>query len=64
LFQKAERVAGLLHEAGYFGPYGIDAYRYRLADAHGFCALGEINARYTMGFAIGFPRQAAELSLS
>jgi hypothetical protein len=64
LFQKAERVAGLLHEAGYFGPYGIDAYRYRLADAHGFCALGEINARYTMGFAIGFPRQTAELSLS
>ena len=64
LFEQAERVAGLLHAAGYFGPFGIDAYRYRLGDTRGFCALSEINARYTMGFAIGFPRTTAELSLS
>ena len=63
LFEQAERVAGLLHEAGYFGPFGIDAYRYRLGEAYAFCALGEINARYTMGFAIGFPRPTTELSL-
>ncbi|HEY0462673.1 MAG TPA: hypothetical protein VGC79_00620 [Polyangiaceae bacterium] len=63
LFQQAERVAGLLHDAGYFGPFGIDAYRYQMGDARGFCALSEINARYTMGFAIGFPRPPPELSL-
>jgi len=64
LFERAERVAGLLHRAGYFGPFGIDAYRYQLGAERGFCSLGEINARYTMGFAIGFPRATAELSLS
>jgi hypothetical protein len=35
-----------------------------LGDARGFRKLGEINARYTMAFAIGFPRATAELSLS
>ncbi|MEI9936000.1 MAG: hypothetical protein WDO69_02120 [Pseudomonadota bacterium] len=63
LYEQAERVAGLLHGAGYFGPFGIDAYRYQLDDRHEFCALSEINARYTMGFAIGFPQPTAELSL-
>ncbi|HYP76985.1 MAG TPA: hypothetical protein VER12_13550 [Polyangiaceae bacterium] len=63
LFERAEAVARLLHQAGYFGPFGIDAYRYRVGDEAGFCALSEINARYTMGFAVGFPRPPAELSL-
>jgi len=63
LLDQAERVAGWLHEAGYFGPFGIDAYRYRLGESYGFCALSEINARYTMGFAIGFPRKTSELWL-
>lgn len=64
LVERGQRVAGSLHEAGYFGPFGIDAYRYQAHEARGFCALSEINARYTMGFAIGFPRRPAELSLS
>lgn len=64
LLEQGQRVAGLLHEAGYFGPFGIDAYRYHVGDARGFCALSEINARYTMGFAIGFPRPPSQLSLS
>lgn len=63
LLERAEVVAHLLHEAGYFGPFGIDAYRYQTAHARGFCALSEINARYTMGFAVGFPRPPAQLSL-
>lgn len=63
LLERGHQVARLLHETGYFGPFGIDAYRYRLDDAAGFCALSEINARYTMGFAIGFARPAVELSL-
>ncbi|HKO49363.1 MAG TPA: hypothetical protein VJV79_16640 [Polyangiaceae bacterium] len=63
LLERAEHVAGLLHGAGYFGPFGIDAYRYRVDDRNDFCALSEINARYTMGFAIGFPRKTSELLL-
>jgi hypothetical protein len=64
LFEQAARVAVLLHDARYWGPFGIDGYRYQLGDAGGFCALSEINARYTMAFAVGFPRATAELSLS
>ncbi len=60
---QTESVARALAAAGYFGPYGIDAYRYEHAGSRGFCALGEINARYTMGFATGFPRPAHELVL-
>lgn len=60
---SAARVARALARAGYFGPFGIDAYRYELAGRPGFCALSEINARYTMGFAVGFPRPASELVL-
>jgi len=63
LSAQAERVARLLHEAGYFGPFGIDAYRYLVAGQEGFCALSEINARYSMGFATGFPRHPSELAL-
>ena len=63
LFEQGERVARALSGAGYFGPFGIDAYRYELDKASGFCALGEINARYTMGFVTGFPRPTNELTL-
>ncbi|MDP3275113.1 MAG: hypothetical protein Q8Q09_07940 [Deltaproteobacteria bacterium] len=54
LFEAAQRCALKLTSAGYFGPFGLDAYRYR--DPQGrtrFCALGELNARYTMGWAVG-----------
>jgi hypothetical protein len=64
LFECAERVAGLLHAAAYFGPFGIDAYRYELAGNSAFCRLGEINARYTMSFVTGFPRHPSELALA
>ncbi|MCC6810932.1 MAG: hypothetical protein IT381_26115 [Deltaproteobacteria bacterium] len=50
LLIAAERTAAALRDTGYFGPFGIDGYRYE----RGFCALSEINARYTMAFAIGF----------
>ena len=64
LFDQASRVATLLQGARYWGPFGIDGYRYQTGNGRGFCALSEINARYTMAFAIGFPRGTAELSLS
>jgi hypothetical protein len=60
LLAQGERVAGALANAGYFGPFGVDAHRSREA---GFCALSEINARYTMGFVTGFPRHPSELWL-
>ena len=60
---SAEQTAVALGGAGYFGPFGIDGYRYKMDDQVAFCALGEINARYTMGFVTGFPRHPSELSL-
>ena len=61
---SGEGVARRLASVGYFGPFGLDAYRYELAGEPGFCALGEINARYTMGFSVGFPRHPSELVLT
>jgi len=52
LEEEARRVARALADAGYFGPFGIDAF----AHADGFSQRSEINARYTMGFGIGFGR--------
>ena len=49
LLSEAERSALALHRAGYFGPFGIDAYRHQ----RGFNPRSEINARYTMAWAIG-----------
>jgi hypothetical protein len=53
--EEARRVGAALFAAGYFGPFGIDAYVYR--DRTGALRLqprSEVNARYTMGFAVGF----------
>jgi hypothetical protein len=61
--ERAETGAQALTRAGYFGPFGIDGYRYTLNDATAFCALGEINARYTLGFTTGFPRPPSDLIL-
>jgi hypothetical protein len=63
LFEQGERVAAALASAGYFGPFGIDAYRYDDRGRVGLCALSEINARYTMGFLTGFPWHPSELWL-
>lgn len=56
LRERGDAVARALFAAGYFGPFGIDGYRYQPENAAetAFCALSEINARYTMGFAVGF----------
>ena len=60
--REAARVADALAGAGYFGPFGVDAYTYR--GEGGEIALqprSEINARYSMGFAVGFGRAPAPL---
>lgn len=52
--EEAVAVAGAaLARAGYFGPFGIDAYRHRTADgtATVLNPLSEINARFTMDWA-------------
>jgi ATP-grasp domain len=55
LENEARRVADALTGAGYFGPFGIDAYLYRGLDGViGLQPRSEINARYSMGFVVGF----------
>lgn len=58
---EACREAGeALSRAGYHGPYGVDAYRYRTAgEAHAFQPRSELNARFSMGY----PRALLERSL-
>lgn len=50
----ARRAARGLAGAGYHGPFGVDGYQWR--DSQGrlhLRALGEVNARFSMGWAIG-----------
>jgi len=47
--REAERVAGALRSAGYFGPFGVDAIEHE----EGLQPRSEINARYTMGWPLG-----------
>jgi hypothetical protein len=52
---EAMSVGAALASAGYFGPFGVDAYVYRSENGNRDIQLrSEINARYSMGFAIGF----------
>jgi hypothetical protein len=54
LHTAAQHTAEALHAAGYFGPFGLDAFRWR--DAGGavhFQPRSELNARYSMGWAMG-----------
>jgi len=53
LYAEAERVADALRSVGYHGPFNLDAFRYVTQDGPAFNARCEINARYTMGWAIG-----------
>jgi hypothetical protein len=43
----------MLRDHGYFGPFGIDGFRWRWAGRTGLRPRCEINARYTIGWAIG-----------
>jgi len=54
LVGEARVTASALHHAGYFGPFGLDAFRWRAPDgtAH-FQPRCELNARYSMGWAVG-----------
>ena len=55
LVAQASLVAAALARSGYFGPFGVDAYTYRGSEgARELQPRSEINARYSMGFALGF----------
>ncbi len=55
LAEESRAVAGALFRAGYFGPFGVDAYTYRGRSGElCFQPRSEINARYSMGFTVGF----------
>jgi len=57
LASEAERVADALRAERYFGPFGVDAYTYRVGgSSSALQRRSEINARYTMGFAVAIPR--------
>lgn len=57
LMERSAQVATALAGAGYFGPFGIDAYLFRTSSgAVELNSLSELNARYSMGFAVGFSR--------
>jgi hypothetical protein len=50
-----EQTGRALFEAGYVGPFGVDAFRWRAPDgSRQFQPRSELNARYSMGWAIGF----------
>jgi hypothetical protein len=41
-----------LHAAGYFGPFGVDAFRHRTEHGEVLNPLSEINARFTMDWTV------------
>lgn len=54
LTREARHTADALHAAGYFGPFGLDAFRWRSPDGElHFQPRSEVNARYSMGWATG-----------
>lgn len=59
LGREAERVGRSLHAAGYFGPFGVDAFAYVVGKLRHFNARSEINARYTLAYATGMGIGAA-----
>jgi hypothetical protein len=61
LYGQLSRTGDALSQAGYHGPFGVDAFRYVLADgSFGFQPRSEVNARFTMGY----PRALLERALS
>jgi hypothetical protein len=54
-------LAEALSAAGYFGPFGLDARLFESAQGPGITLIGDVNARFTMGWSIGLgsTREAA-----
>jgi hypothetical protein len=62
LTHAAAEAADALAAAGYFGPFGVDAFRWRdPGGALHFNPRCEINARYSMGWAVGMGTRRPDL---
>lgn len=62
LYAAAEATAEALRNAGYFGPLGIDAYQFRTeTGALRLNPLSELNARFSMGYAVGMAHALARI---
>ena len=60
LATAVHRCGEALRQAGYFGPFGLDAYTYEdLGGSLGFNAHSDLNARYTMGYSAGMGSTSA-----
>lgn len=57
LIDAAQRAGAALAHASYFGPFGVDAFRYQREGRVHFNPLVELNARYTMCWALSDCRQ-------
>jgi hypothetical protein len=64
LFAEARATASALRAAGYFGPFGIDAFRWRDGGGERFNPRVEINARYSMGWAVGMGALRPDLEMT
>lgn len=59
MLEAGRHVALALADAGYFGPFGIDGYRWRdVTGASHFHPLSEVNARLSMGWCVGMGSSA------
>ncbi len=62
LAREAAASAAALHAVGYFGPFGVDGFRYRgRAGDERLNLRCEVNARYTMGWAVGMAGRRPDL---
>ena len=60
--ERATQSAGeALARAGYFGPFGIDAFRYRAGARQLLNPMSEINARYTMDWTLAMTPEVIAL---
>ena len=61
LLDEGARVAAGLTALGYFGPFGVDGFRYLVDGQTRLNLRCEVNARYTMGWAIGMGSKRPDL---
>lgn len=60
-WDELTRVGEALHRAGYFGPFGIDGFSWTEGGRVHHRLRSEINARYSMGWAIGMGARRPDL---
>jgi hypothetical protein len=64
LREEAAHVANVLAAASFFGPFGLDGFRFVSKGREFLAPRCEINARYTMGWATGMGDRRPDLDVS